>query len=108
FKQAEFGGEISLDSRVIVEMIARQIGESAGRNAHAIEAMLIEAVRRGFKREMGYALAGKLLECTVEFDRIGRRQRPVAFTLWRPHGDRADARRLITERGPDLPGERGD
>src|SRR5215471_9783663 len=43
-KQTELGGEIALDVWVIVEMIARQIGERAGCNAHAVEPILIEAV----------------------------------------------------------------
>ncbi len=44
-KQPQLGGEIIFDSLMIVEMIARQIGEGAGGDAHAVEPMLIEAVR---------------------------------------------------------------
>ena len=45
---------------MIVEMIAAEIGEAAGRDAHAVEAMLVEAVRGRFDREMGHAFAREL------------------------------------------------
>ena len=38
--------------RVIVEMVAREIGEGRRREAHAVEPVLVEAVRGRFQREM--------------------------------------------------------
>jgi len=45
FEQTQLGREISLNARMVVEMIAAQVGEGAGRYAHAIEPVLVEAVR---------------------------------------------------------------
>ena len=47
---------------MVVEMVARQVGEAAGREPHAVEPVLVEPVRRGFEREMGDALARELVE----------------------------------------------
>ena len=76
-EQAQLGGEIGVRRRVIVEMVARQIGEGAGREAHAVEPVLVEAVRGGFQREMGDAAAGELVERSVQRDRVRRRQRAI-------------------------------
>ena len=56
-EQPEFGREIILDRRVIVHVVAGQIGESAGGEPHAIEPLLVEAMRGGFDREVGDALS---------------------------------------------------
>ena len=65
--------------RMIVEMVARQIGEGAGGDAHAVEPVLVEAVRGGFQRQMRDALARQLVERAMQFDRIGRGERAVFF-----------------------------
>ena len=91
FEQPQLGGEIGFHGRMIVEMVARKIGESAGGNAHAVEPMLIEAVRRRFQRQMRDALARQLVERAVQFDRVGRGERAVCFALGRHHADGADA-----------------
>ena len=80
---------------MIVEMVARQIGEGAGGDAHAVEPVLVEAVRGRFERQMRDALAGELVERAMQLDRIGRGQRAVDFAAsarrrrwcrcWRPH-----------------------
>jgi hypothetical protein len=44
-EQAQLGGTVRIDRGMIVEVIARQIGETAERDANAVEAMLIESVR---------------------------------------------------------------
>ena len=86
-------------------MIAAQIGEAAGRDANAVEPVLVEAMRRRFDRQMGDALAGQLRQRAVQVDRIGRGQRAVDLALPRHHADGADAGGLVAERSPDLPGE---
>ncbi len=88
-------------------MVARQIGEGAGRNAHAVETMLVEPVRGGFQREMADALSRQPVEGAMQLDRIGRGQRAVALALGRDHADGADAGGLQAERGPDLAREGG-
>ena len=107
FEQPQLGGEIGFDGRMIVEMVARQIGEGAGSDTDTIEPMLIEAVRGCFQRKMRDALAGQLVERAVQVDRIGRGQRAIVFTFGRHDADRADACGRMPERTPDLAGECG-
>ena len=70
--------------------------------------MLVEPVRRRLHREMRDALARQFVERAVQRHRIGRRQRAIDLALRRHHADGADARGLVAERIPDLPGERRD
>ncbi len=107
-EQADLGGEIGLDARVIVEMVARQIGESADGNTHAVEPALVEAVRRGFQRQMSDALARQLIEGAMQFDRVRRGERAVGFPARRHHADGAEAGGGVAEVRPNLPGEGGD
>src|SRR5581483_9187763 len=97
-EQAELGREIGFDAWVVIEMIARQIGEGARGNAHAVEPMLVETVRGGFECEMGDALGGKLVERAMQIDWIGRGQRAVDRTRRQNHADGAKARGGMSER----------
>src|SRR5207245_6529073 len=106
-EQAKLGGEMSREMRVIVEMVAAEIGETAGRHAHTVEATLIEPVRGGFDGEMRHAFARELIERAVERDRVGRGERAVDFALRRYEPDRADARGRMAMRGPELARDRG-
>ena len=108
FKQPQLGGEVRLESRMIVEVIARDVGERGRGKAQPIEPVLIEAVRRGLDGEMGDALACQRVKRTMQRDRIGRGQRAVSLAARRYDSDRTDARGAMAERGPDLPRERGD
>ena len=58
-------------------MIVAEIGEAAGLEAHAVEAALVEAVRRRLHGEMRDPLPGQTVERLVQGDGIGRRQRAV-------------------------------
>ena len=107
-EQPQLGGEIVFDGLVIIEMVAREVGEGAGGDAHAVEPVLVEAVRGRFERQMRDALARQRIERAVQLDRIGRGQRAVFFPSWRDHADGADAGGWQAERGPDLPREGGD
>ncbi len=104
-EQPELGREIGLDARMIIEMIAAQIGEAARRDTHAVEPMLVEAVRRRLDREMSDAFARQFRQRAVQVDRIGRGQRAIDFALAGHDADGADAGGLVSERRPYLPGE---
>jgi hypothetical protein len=80
-EQAQLGGKISLQGRVIIEMITAEIGESTGGNAHAVEAALIEPMRGGFDGEVRHAFAGELIERAVQRHRIRCRERAIDFAL---------------------------
>src|SRR5262249_57229150 len=84
-EQTKLGGEVGFDAGVVVEVISRQVGKSAGRDAHAVEAMLVEAVRRRFKREMCDSLLCQSIERAVWVNRDGWCQRHVAVPTARSH-----------------------
>ena len=90
-EQPQLGGEISLEARMIIEMIARDVGESRRRDLQSVEPILVEAMRGRFDRQMRDAVAGELIERAVQRDRVRRRQRAVNFAARRNDADRADA-----------------
>ena len=44
-EQPQLGGKIMRDVRMVIHVVARQVGETAGGDAHAVEPILIEPVR---------------------------------------------------------------
>ena len=94
-EQDQLRGEISFFGRVIVHVVAREIGEATDRHAHAIDAVLVEAVRRGFHREMRDAVLGEAVERARKLDRIGRGERTALL----PDLDQPDGGRAQLERG---------
>ena len=76
-EEAQLGLEIGLHVGVVIEMVAAEIGEGGGREAHAVEPALLDPVRGGFHREMRDAFARELVERAMQEDRIGRRQRAI-------------------------------
>ena len=107
-EQPQLGGEISFERRMIIEMIAADIGECAGGDAHAVEPKLIETVRGRLQYQMRDVVAGELVERAMQFDRIGRGQRAVDLASGRNEPDGADAGRRLASRFPDLARERRD
>ncbi len=107
-EQPQFCVEIMRHVRMIIHVVAREIGETAGGDAHAVEPVLVEPVRGRLEGEMRHAFAGDLVELPVQRDRIRRRQRAVDGALRRNQTDGADAGRGMPEPLPDLPRERGD
>jgi hypothetical protein len=61
-EQSQLGREIIFQRRMIIEMVAAEIGEGAGRDPHPVEPALVEAVRGRFHGEVGHAFAGELIE----------------------------------------------
>ncbi len=61
-EQPQLGREIVSSVGMVVEVVARQIGEGAGREAQPVEPVLVEAVRGGFDREVRDAVAGEPVE----------------------------------------------
>ena len=92
-EQPQLRREIRVQVGMIIEMIARQIGEGAGAETHAVEAALIEPMRRGFESEMRDAILRQLIERLVQRDRVRRRQRAIDFAGGRDEADACRARR---------------
>ena len=52
-EQPQLGVEVMRDIGMIIHVVARQIGEAAGGDAHAVEPVLVEPVRRRFEARDG-------------------------------------------------------
>ena len=107
-EQPHLGAEVMRDGRMIIHVVARQIGEAAGGDAHAVEPELVEPVRGRLKGQMRDAVAGDFVELPVKRDRIRRRQRAVDGALRRYQPDGADAGGSMSQPLPDLARERCD
>ena len=99
---------VLLDGRMVVHVVAAEIGEGAGREPDAVEPPLVEAVARRLHRGMGDAGIGKLGEQLVQLDRIGRGELTVVVAAGRHDAGGADAGRRVSRLLPDLAGEGGD
>ena len=97
-EQTQLGGEIGFERRMVIEMVATEIGECAGRHAQAVEPMLIEPMRRSLDRKMSRRLHPRA-HPESGAARPGRASSgAVDFPLRRNEPDRADARGLDAER----------
>ena len=84
-EQAQLGLEVILEGGMIIEVVARDVRESARREAHAVEPVLVEAMAGGFECQVGHALRRQRCQIFVKRNRIGRgmRERRLAFRLSR-------------------------
>ena len=96
------------DIRMVIHVVAGEIGEAAGGDAHAVEPILIEPVRGSLERKMRDAIARDFVELAMQRDRIRRRQRAVNNSLRRDQSDGADTGGGMTEPLPDLARKGGD
>ena len=96
-EEAQLGREIGLDRRVIVEMIAAEVGEGGGLQPDAVEPVLVEAVRGGLEGQMRDALGRELRQRRVQRHRIGRGERAVDAAVGLDEADGADGGGLVAE-----------
>ena len=96
-KQPQLGGEIVLDRRMVVHVVAGEIGERARGEAHAVEPLLVEAVRRGLHGEVGDAACGEPVEELMERDRVRGGQRSVDGQRARDDAERPDRSGFIAQ-----------
>ena len=99
--EASLGGEIGIERLVIIEMIARQIGEDRRAKLQAVDTTLIEAMRGNLHRD-------QLGECRLQVDRPRRRQvARLTFdrcACWIERAQRPD-RPHRPQRAQHMPGE---
>ena len=107
-EQPQLGGEIGLHARVIVEVVAAEIGEGRRLQPHAVEPVLVEAVRGGLEGQVRDALGRQLRQRLVQGHGIGRGQRAVDAAVGLDQADGAERGGLVAERGEDLAREVGD
>ena len=99
---------VMLDRRVIVHVVAAEIGEPAGGKAHTVQTALVQTVAGGFHRAMSHAGNRQFREQLVQGDWIRRRQRSIVLAARCNHACGADARRGEAGMRPYLPRERDD
>ena len=93
---------------MVVHVVAGEIGERASGEAHAVEPLLVEAVRRGLHGEMGDAACGEPVEELMERDRVRGGQRSVDGQRARHDAERPDRSGFMRKRLPDLAHEGDD
>ena len=81
-------------------MVAGDVGERAGGEVHAVDAALLEAMARGFKRQMIDTGSGKLGQDRMQLDRIRGGMRQHLGARRPDHADRAEARGAECPRAP--------
>ena len=74
-EQPGLGGAVALHGAVVVEMIAREIGERGGAEAHRADARLVERVRGDFHRDAGRAAGAQVGERALHGDGVAGGQR---------------------------------
>ena len=105
-EQTHFRGEVIIERRVIIEMIAGKVREGARGEPHAIEPALIEPVRGGLHRQMRNALGGEFVQRAMQRHRIGRGQRAIGRARGLDDARGAERRRRVAQPRPDLARER--
>ena len=91
---------------MVIQVIARQVGERGGGQPNAVQAELIEAVRRCLHRRIGDAMPrARPAKRFRQADRIGRGQAGTRIEPGRDYAQRAQAGGLDASGGPKLTGE---
>jgi hypothetical protein len=107
-EQAHLRRHVVVHGRVIVHVVAAQIGKSRNAQGHPVKPALIEAVARGLHRRMGHAFARQFGKQPVQRHWVGRRQRAVFGASGRRHAGCAQHGGLLSGTSPDLSQEGGD
>ena len=101
-EQAHLGVEIAVHVAMIIEMIARQVGEGAGRNRQPLGAILVEAMARRLERGMGDALALEARHVGEEGDDVRRGEAGRHLIDRGGDAQRPDRGRLVAQHAPQL------
>ena len=104
-EEARLGGEVGVGVRVVIHMIAGDVGERRRGDADAIQPVLREPMTGCFQRQMVDAVFRELGEHAVQLDRVRRRvPERLPFTL-RADAEGAEGSSLAARGPPDLAGE---
>ncbi len=106
-EELEFGAQIFGKRCVIVEMVAREIGERRGAEANAVEPVLHNAMRGRLQGEMGDAAGREPIQGFVQTHRIRRGQRAGDRPRGRDDAKRAERGGFGAETRPNLTHEIG-
>ena len=107
-EQPQLGGEVILESGMIIHMVASDVGEAAGRDHHAVEPVLVQPVARRFDGEMLHAITLQLGQQIMNFHRIGRCVRKGEGAVRTDDADGAQAGGRFSQGRPDFAQEGDD
>ena len=96
-EQPQLGREIGLHGRVIVEVIAAEVGEGCSLQPHAVEPVLVEAVRGRLEGQVRDALARQLGQSLVQADGVRRGQPAVDAAVGLDEADGAERGGRVAE-----------
>ena len=107
-KQAQLDGQVILEGRMIVHVIAGDVGEANACDLHAIQPVLVQPMAGGFDGQVIHAIGRKLRQQLVDFHRVRRGvvQRRLALGADDANGAQAGGR--LAQRGPDFAQEGDD
>jgi hypothetical protein len=103
-EQPHLGGEVVLHVGMIIEVVARQVGEGAGHDRQPFVAVLRQAVARGFVGDVSDAFAREPGHVREEGHDVRRGQPGRDAFVGGGHPERADRGRAMAAHAPDLPG----
>ena len=104
----QLGGAVGRHGAVVVEVVARDIGEGAGAKRDPVEPRLFEPVAGGFEHEMIHLAGGQRRKLAMQRHRVGGGQRrnaravPSIDAAGRPQPQRSHGGAAMAERGPNL------
>jgi hypothetical protein len=101
-EQLRLGRRVGFHRAVVVQMIAREIGESGRVETHAADARLIERVRGNLHRDACRAVRAQLRELPVNAHRVRRRVRALRQRARLSESERADVARAPSGDGERL------
>ena len=81
---------------MIVEVIARQIGEASRSQPYSVQPILGEAMARSFEREVGHAVVGEPGKRVVQRNGVGSGVGQIFALAWSHYAERPHARRAMT------------
>ncbi len=97
-EQPRLGRAVGFERAVVVEVVARQVGEHGGVEVHARDALLVERVRRHFERERRGAVVACCGETALHGDGVGRGQPGVLHACRMTVTQRADVPAATAEK----------
>ena len=100
-EEAALGGKIFLERFVIIEMVAREIGEHGRGEMASPQAVHGQRVRACFHHDSGATFIAYLSEHLLKIERFGRGVNRVAAGAWRAIPDRADQAGFLSRGAQD-------
>ena len=101
-EQSQLGGSVGVQGAMIIQVVASQVGKPSRRDPCAVQAELVQTVRRRLQGGVLHAGAGQPRKAFRQADGIGGGEPGTRREARRDQAQRAEAGGLVTGQGPDL------